>query len=143
MSIPKTGENQCMIMPKERIDTGQGNKSRSITAIDLTGSPTSKYINVEILFGFWQRDIETKRFDSFQANRGIIESNRESSFWSMLSKTALKVASKSSNTITPEVLVEDIADTRPVTIIVGPYMGQYKEYKNIGRTIDLICLEIK
>ena len=52
MSIPKTGENQCMIMPKERIDTGQGNKSRSITAIDLTGSPTSKYINVEILFGY-------------------------------------------------------------------------------------------
>ena len=61
----------------------------------------------------------------------------------MLGKTALKVASKSSNTITPEVLVKDIADTRPVTIIVAPYMGQYKEYKNIGRTIDLICLEIK
>ena len=52
MSISKTGENQCMIIPKERIDTGQVNKSRSITAIDLTGSPTSKYINVEILFEF-------------------------------------------------------------------------------------------
>ena len=52
MSIPKTGENQCVIMSKERIDKGQGNKSRSITAIDLTGSPTSKYINVEILFRF-------------------------------------------------------------------------------------------
>ena len=52
MSIPKTGENQCMIIPKERINTGEGNKSRSIIAIHLTGSPTSKYINVEILFGF-------------------------------------------------------------------------------------------
>ena len=143
MSIPKTGENQCVIMPKERIDTGQGNKSRSITAIDLTGSPTSKYINVEVLFGFGQRDIETKRFNSFQASRGIIQSNRQSSFQSMLDKTALKVPSKSLNTITPEVLVKDIADTRPVRIIVGPYMGQNKEYKNIGRTIDLICLEIK
>ena len=61
----------------------------------------------------------------------------------MLGKTALKVASKSSNTITPEVLVKDIADTRLVTIIVGPYMRQYRKYKNIGRTIDLICFEIK
>ena len=61
----------------------------------------------------------------------------------MLDKTALKVPSKSLNTITPEVLVKDIAGTRPVTIIVGPYMGQYKEYKNIGRTMDLICLQIK
>ena len=60
----------------------------------------------------------------------------------MLGKTALKVASKSSNTIMPNDLVKDIADTRPVTIIVRPYMGQYKEYKNIGRTIDLICLQI-
>ena len=40
------------MMSKERIDKGQGNKSRSITAIDLTGSPTSEYINVEILFRF-------------------------------------------------------------------------------------------
>ena len=143
MRIPKTGENQCMIMPKERIDTGQGNKSRSITAIDLTGSLTSMYINIEILFGFSQRDIETKRFDYVQANRRIIQSNRQSSFQSMLGETALKVASKSSNTITPEVLVKDIANTRPVTIIVGPYIGQDKEYKNIGRTFDLICLEIK
>ena len=61
----------------------------------------------------------------------------------MLDKTALKVPSKSLNTITPEVLVKDIADTRLVKIIVGPYMRQYKEYKNIGRTVDLICLEIK
>ena len=61
----------------------------------------------------------------------------------MLGKTALKVESKSSNTITPEVLVKDITDTRPVIIIVGPYMGQYKEYENIGRTIDLMCSEIK
>ena len=61
----------------------------------------------------------------------------------MLDKTALKVPSESLNTITPEVLVKDIADTRLVKIIVGPYMRQYKEYKNIGRTVDLICLEIK
>ena len=61
----------------------------------------------------------------------------------MLDKTALKVPSKSLNTITPEVLVKDIADTRLVKIIVGPYMRHYKEYKNIGRTVDLICLEIK
>ena len=60
----------------------------------------------------------------------------------MLGKTALKVASKSLNTIMPNILVKDIANTRPVTIIVGLYMGQYKEYKNIGRTIDLICLQI-
>ena len=32
-----------------------------------------------------------------------------------------------------EVPVKDIAEPRPVTIIVGPYMGPYKEYKNIGK----------
>ena len=86
MSVLKTEENQRMIIKKEQIETGQGNKSSSITAIDLTGSPTSKYSNLETSLEFWRIDIETKRFDSFQANRGIIESNRQSSFRSMLGK---------------------------------------------------------
>ena len=52
MSVLKTEENQRMIIKKEQIETGQGNKSSSITAIDLTGSPTSKYSNLETSLEF-------------------------------------------------------------------------------------------
>ena len=42
------------------------------------------------------------------------------------------MTAKVNSSIIPEVPVKDIAETRPVKVIVGPYMGQYKEYKNIG-----------
>ena len=74
-----------------------------------------------------------KLFDSYQANRGIIESNRQSSFRSILGKGGLKVTAKANSSIVLEVPIKDIAETRPVTVIVGPYMGQHKEYKNIGK----------
>ena len=74
------------------------------------------------------------KFDSYQANRAIIESNRQSTFRSIIpGKGGLKVTTKANSTTLPEVPVKDIAETRPVTVIVGPYMGQYKEYKNIGK----------
>ena len=46
MGVPNIQVNQGIIMKKEQIDTGQGNKSSSITAIDLTGSLTRKYRNI-------------------------------------------------------------------------------------------------
>ena len=42
------------------------------------------------------------------------------------------MTAKANSSIIPQVPVKDIAETRPFTVIVGPYMGQYKEYKNIG-----------
>ena len=51
----------------------------------------------------------------------------------MPGKGGLKVTTKANSAIMPGVPVKDIAETRPVTVIVGPYMGQYKEYKNIGK----------
>ena len=43
------------------------------------------------------------------------------------------MTTKANGTIIPEVPVKDIAETRTVTVIVAPYMGQYTEYKNIGK----------
>ena len=45
------------------------------------------------------------------------------------------MTAKANSSIIPEVPVKDIAETRPVTVIVGPYMRQYKEYNNIGMHI--------
>ena len=47
----------------------------------------------------------------------------------------MKVTAKANGSIVPEVPVKDIAHTRPVTVIVEPYMGQYKEYKNTSKHI--------
>ena len=49
----------------------------------------------------------------------------------MIGKGGLKVTAKANSSIIPEVPVKDIDETRPVTVIVRPYMRQYKEYKNI------------
>ena len=46
MGVPNIQANQGIIMKKEQIDTGQGNKSSSIRALDLTGSLTRKYRNI-------------------------------------------------------------------------------------------------
>ena len=43
------------------------------------------------------------------------------------------MTTKANSTIIPEVPVKDIAETRPFTVIVEPYMRQYKEYTNIGK----------
>ena len=53
----------------------------------------------------------------------------------MIGKGGLKVTAKANSSIVPEVPVKDIAETRPVMVIVGTYMGQYKEYKNISKHI--------
>ena len=42
------------------------------------------------------------------------------------------MTAKANSSIIPEVPVKDIPETSPVKVIVGPYMGQYKEYTNIG-----------
>ena len=56
----------------------------------------------------------------------------QSSFRSIIGKGGLTLTAKANSSIIPKVPVKDIAETRPVTVIVEPYLGQYIEYKNIG-----------
>ena len=42
------------------------------------------------------------------------------------------MTAKANSSIIPEVPVKDIPETTPVTVIVGPYIRQDKEYENIS-----------
>ena len=80
--------------------------------------------------------IDTKRFSTYEANKSIIQAKRHGTFRNLWSKSALKIMPKSS-VLVPMLptTTQEFSDTRPVIVIVGPYLGLNKEFQNLGRNL--------
>lgn len=116
-----------------------------IEPIDLTKSPPKGNINKDPsnITTNNKFTLVTSRFDSYQANRKLIESRKHGPLRNLIGKGALKIASKAPVPLPLSGnIIKETIDTRPVSVIVGPYMGANKEYKNLGMC-NIINNEIK
>lgn len=89
-------------------------KNEEINTIDLTTSSSSN----------------KPRFQSYMANRHIINASRASTF-QRTSQPGLQVPPGLPKRVKVQT-VKTVAETRPITVIIGPYMGVNTQYKSIG-----------
>lgn len=106
---------------QESLEHSSSKVKKEVHAIDLTSpkKPTTS---------------KPSRFNSYIANRSIVEATRQSGFKNT-GKAALKasISGSISNTISPSTIIpKPGGEIRSVTIVVGPYMGSQRDYLSIG-----------